>query len=176
MKTFINSRNLSGVQLCEIIKNAFPELYCSIDNEIFIHREEQDPAIIIISMKGNYGKVKVNIDSIYTEKIFEVIGHSLTENYDSTKSLVTFAERFDGITNLRIELINDNNLAIFINDEIALRLKLWLTRDGKVIEMQPFENEGGRILRNFIESDESFSAKLQTMRSGNLIKYISEVE
>ena len=175
MKTFINSRNLSGESLCEIITRAFPELHCSFGNEIVVRRSKEDPALITISMQGNYGKVNVNIDSLYTQKIFEVIGHSLTKNYDYTKSLITFAERFKGIPNIRIELINDFNLALFIKEEVALRLKLWLKNDGNEIEMQPFENEGGRVLRNFIECDEMFSSKLKILRSGNLIKYISEV-
>ncbi|MGY3052564.1 hypothetical protein ACVWYG_000754 [Pedobacter sp. UYEF25] len=176
MKTFINSRNLSGERLCEMITNAFPELHCSMNDEITIRRGEEEPALITICMQGNYGKVDVNIDTLYTEKIFELIGHSLTKNYDYTKSLITFAEQFQGIPDLRIELINDYNLAIIIHEEIALRLKLWLKKNGLEIEIHPNQNDSGRLLRKFIEQNDMISARLEILRSGHMVKYISEIK
>lgn len=176
MKIFINYKNISTKELGEIITNAFPELHCSIDDEIVIRKTTEDPVLVTISMQGNYGKVKVIIDSTYTENIFEIIGHSLTMTKDYTTFLITCAEQFNNIPYLRIELINDYNLVLLIKEETALRLKLWLKSDGKNIDMLPAQNDGGKIIRNFVERDKMFSAKLQIMHSGNLIKYIAELE
>lgn len=172
MKTFINSRNLTAQKLCEIITDSFPELHCSFDGEILVRKNESSAALMKISMQANYGKVEVDERSDYSEKIFEVIGQSLTKNYDDTKILISFAEHFNEIPGVKIELINGTNLTVSLDEEIAMRLRLWLKKDGGAIEMQPFENQSGRVARDFVEQRHDLFSKLEIFYSGNMVKYI----